>query len=138
MLSFMRVWCVCLVLATSATGPFAQGTAGGAAAIDAVISRQLEALNKGDGEAAFAIASPSIQSIFQTPQNFIGMVERGFPELRHASGHRLLKLETVEGAVVARVLVESPSGNVIARYEMIEIDGSWRINGCSLEARQDA
>ena len=138
MLSFLRVWCVCLVLAASATAPFAQGTADSQAGIDAVISRQLDALKKGDGQAAFAIASPSIQSIFQTPENFIGMVERGFPELRRASGHRLLKLETVEGAVVARVLVESPSGNVIARYEMIEIDGSWRINGCSLEARQDA
>ena len=105
--------------------------------IQAVISQQLDALDKNDSSAAFAIASPKIQTLFQTAEFFIDMVERGYPQLRHSRGHRFLKLDWVDGVLIARVLVDSDSGSVIARYEMIEIDGVWRINGCSLEPRQD-
>ena len=37
-----------------------------------------------------------------------------------------------------RVLIESEKGSVIVRYEMIEIDGNWRINGCMIEKVDDA
>lgn len=105
--------------------------------IQAVISRQLDALDKNDSAVAFAIASPKIQTLFQTAEFFINMVERGYPQLRHSRGHRFLKLDWLDGVLIARVLVDSDSGIVIALYEMIEIDGVWRINGCSLEPRQD-
>ena len=47
--------------------------------VQATISAQLEAFLKDDFETAFTFASPSIRSMFQTPQNFGLMVQRGYP-----------------------------------------------------------
>tara|TARA_Y100001960_G_C14583545_1_gene782011 strand:+ start:351 stop:752 length:402 start_codon:yes stop_codon:yes gene_type:complete len=43
------------------------------------ITSQLEAFKKDDFKHAFDYASPSIRSIFQTPENFAEMVKRGYP-----------------------------------------------------------
>lgn len=107
-------------------------------AIREVITRQLDAMNRDDHAAAFAIASPSIQQMFGDAPTFMGMVARGYPQVHHSRGHRFLKLEAIAGALIQRVLVESDAGTVVARYEMIEIDGAWRINGCSIEAAEGA
>ncbi len=45
---------------------------------ESIISRQIEAFRAGDEEAAFSFASPSLQQLFRTPDNFIGMVRRGY------------------------------------------------------------
>jgi hypothetical protein len=49
-----------------------------------------------------------------------------------------LKLDTSDGRLIQRVLVESEAGTVVARYEMVEIDGAWRINGCTIEQGEGA
>src|SRR4029453_467833 len=107
-------------------------------AIRGVIARQLEAMNRGDGVAAFALASPAIQSIFGDAANFMRMVERGYPQVYRSRSHRFLKLDSTQGRLIQRVLIESDSGTVVARYEMVEIDGAWRINGCSIEQTEGA
>ena len=107
-------------------------------AIREIITRQLDAMNRDDQAAAFAIASPSIQQMFGDAPTFMGMVARGYPQVHHSRGHRFLKLEVIDDRLVQRVLVESDAGTVVARYEMIEIDGTWRINGCSIEAAEGA
>ncbi len=73
--------------------------------IQAVIVSQLDALQANDLTAAFAHASPTIQSKFGTPEVFGRMVETGYP------------------------VIWRP-----ARYEMWLIDGAWRINGVYLRA----
>jgi Domain of unknown function (DUF4864) len=107
-------------------------------AIRGVIARQLEAMNRGDGVAAFALASPAIQSIFGDAANFMRMVERGYPQVYRSRSHRFLKLDSTQGRLIQRVLIESDTGTVLARYEMVEIDGAWRINGCSIEQTEGA
>jgi Domain of unknown function (DUF4864) len=107
-------------------------------AIRGVIARQLEAMNRGDGVAAFALASPAIQSIFGDAPNFMRMVERGYPQVYRSRSHRFLKLDSTQGRLIQRVLIESDTGTVLARYEMVEIDGAWRINGCSIEQTEGA
>ena len=102
-------------------------------AIRAVIAHQLEALNRGDGAAAFGFASPAIQSLFGDVTNFMRMVEHGYPQIYRSRAHRFLKLDDADGRLLQRVLVESDAGTVVASYEMVEIDGAWRINGCSIE-----
>ena len=47
-------------------------------AIRDVIERQLQAFLRDDGTAAFSYASPHIQGIFQTPENFMAMVKNGY------------------------------------------------------------
>lgn len=107
-------------------------------AIRDVISRQLEAIGNNDAEAAFAFASPKIQSMFGEPWTFMVMVARGFPHIYRSSGHRFLNVVETGPLPLQRVLIESAKGSVIVRYEMIEIDGQWRINGCQIEKVDEA
>lgn len=136
----MRTVALALFLLLAGLGPrspsLAQAVDEGA--IRAVISRQLEAMNRGDGAAAFAFASPMIQAMFGDAPTFMRMVERGYPQVYRSRSHRFLKLDTSDGRLVQRVLVESDAGTVVARYEMVEIDGAWRINGCVLEKAEGA
>ena len=107
-------------------------------AIHAVIAGQLAAINRGDGVAAFAFASPAIQSQFGDATNFMRMVERGYPQVYRSRRHRFLKLWDADGRLMQRVLIESDAGTVVASYEMVEIDGRWRINGCTIDAMEGA
>ena len=107
-------------------------------AIREVIARQLDAMMRGDEMAAFAFASPAIQSTFGDAANFMRMVERGYPQVYRSRRHDFLKLETFNDRLIQRVLIESDAGTVVARYEMVEIDGVWRIDGCSIELAEGA
>jgi Domain of unknown function (DUF4864) len=107
-------------------------------AIRDVITRQLDAIKKQDGNAAFAIASPTIQAMFGNSATFMSMVERGYPQIFRSIGHRFLNIDTSDGKLSQRVLVEGEKGSVIVRYDMIEIDGQWRINGCMIEKVSEA
>lgn len=107
-------------------------------AIRETITRQLEAMKRDDGAAAFAIASPAIQAMFGDAANFMSMVARAYPQVHRSRSHRFLKLDAVDGKLVQRVLIESDAGTVVARYEMVEIDSVWRINGCAIEKQEGA
>lgn len=107
-------------------------------AIHEVVTRQLDAIKKDDATAAYAIASPAIQMMFGNSAAFMSMVQRGFPQIYRSIGHKFLNIDTSAGTVMQRVLIESEKGSVIVRYEMIEIDGNWRINGCMIEKVDDA
>jgi hypothetical protein len=107
-------------------------------AIRDVITSQLKAMDRDDHDAAFAIASPAIQQLFGDAPTFMGMVARGYPQVHHSRGHRFLKLEVIDDRLIQRVLIESDAGIVVARYELVMIDGVWRINGCTIEAAEGA
>ena len=47
--------------------------------IEDVITSQLDAFNARNTERAFSFASPMIKRLFGTPDNFGGMVARGYP-----------------------------------------------------------
>ena len=98
-----------------------------------VISAQVEAFKRDDAAAAYSFASPEIQAQFPDATAFIGMVQRGFPEVYRPHSLRFLRLETEsDGRIVQRVLVQGAGGTIVtAVYEMIEIGGKWRINGCT-------
>jgi hypothetical protein len=121
-----------------AWAPIAVAQALDEARLREVITRQLDAMNRGDDAAAFAIASPAIQTLFQDAPTFMRMVQLGYPQVYRSRSHRFLKLDTSDGRLIQRVLVESEAGTVVARYEMVEIDGAWRINGCTIEQGEGA
>ena len=107
--------------------------------IRGVIEAQVQAFLRDDAPAAYAIASPEIQAQFGNPANFIGMVQRGYPEVFRPQKFRFLGLVEEDGRIVQRVLIDGPSGTVVtAVYDMIEIDGRWRINGCQILRGSDA
>jgi hypothetical protein len=103
-------------------------------AIVEIISRQLEAFQRDDGEQAFSYASPTIQGMFGSPANFMQMVRDGYAPVYRPRGVKFLDLTTIDSKLTQRVLLVGPDGAaVMALYFMQQQrDGSWRINGCVL------
>ncbi len=101
--------------------------------IQAVIVAQLDALQANDPAAAFAHASPAIQSKFGTAEVFQSMVETGYPVIRRPARYEMLGLGETAAGPVQSVLFQDRKGRLFeAAYEMQLIDGVWRINGVYL------
>jgi hypothetical protein len=103
-------------------------------AIVTVISRQIDAFRRDDGSAAFGFASPSIQSMFGTPENFMQMVRRSYRPVYRPRDVRFEELLEHDGQLLQRVVLVGPEAEVVvALYEMQrQPSGEWRINGCFL------
>ncbi len=99
-------------------------------AIQAAITAQLAAFRRNDAAAAWAIAAPNIQQRFGSPERFVDMVNRAYPQI-HSSKSAIFKgLREIDGELVQRVFVEGGPGDFVdAYYVMKLIDGHWRING---------
>lgn len=96
----------------------------------AVIQSQLDAFAADDLPQAFSYASPAIREIFRTPENFGQMVATGYPMIWRPRVFEFLDTWSSEGRQFQRVSVRGADGVTHQfDYEMIEIDGAWRING---------
>ena len=103
--------------------------------IQAVIVAQLDALQANDLTAAFAHASPAIQSKFGTPEAFGRAVETGYPVIWRPARHQMLALIETASGQIQLVLFEDRVGRSFeALYDMRRIDEVWRINGVYLRA----
>ncbi len=101
-----------------------------AAAIEAVIADQLADFNARDVPGAWEHASPTIQGIFGSPENFGAMVENGYPMVWDNSDARFLELREEDGTLRQRVMIEDAEGRGwMLDYDMIELPEGWRING---------
>ena len=107
------------------------------AAIEGVISQQIEDFQHDDGAAAFAFASPELQRMFRDPDNFMGMVRSGYQPVYRPSSFSFGDLVETDGRIVQEVGVTGPDGVPrMALYTMEQQpDGSWRIAGCQLVVR---
>ncbi|PVA11892.1 DUF4864 domain-containing protein [Pelagivirga sediminicola] len=100
------------------------------APIRAVIAAQIKAFEADDFEAAFADASPTIQRMFVTPQNFGAMVKGGYPMVWRPDDLKFLALEKRGGLLWQDVLVRDLKGALhILEYQMQQDGGGWKING---------
>lgn len=109
-------------------------------AIQGVISDQLAAFRRDDAAAAFQDASPFIQSRFQQPDLFLEMVRSGYAPVYRPQQVEFRDLLPAEGGMLEqRVFVMGPDGRgYLAHYQMQrQPDGSWKINGCTLEPLGD-
>lgn len=132
----LRVLTAALLLALAAPAP---GRAEEPAdSIRGVISAQIEAFLADDFARAFTFASPAIRGIFQTPENFGRMVRNGYPMVWRPSEVRMGPLATRNGRLVQSVILRDAAGALfIADYEMVEVDGAWRINGVWIRRAED-
>ncbi|HQY44973.1 MAG TPA: DUF4864 domain-containing protein [Paracoccaceae bacterium] len=106
------------------------GSADDSAEIEALIRDQFAAFAERDAEEAWSYASPMIQGMFQTPENFAKMVEGGYPMIWSAEDVDVLGLREEAGRLLQRLSVKGPDGGrFYFDYEMIRLDGQWRING---------
>ena len=95
-----------------------------------VISRQLEAFEADDFEAAHELASPFIQDKFGTVENFGQMVRDAYPVVHRHGRVDFGGLEDVGGRLVQRVYTTDAGGRLFElQYEMIQTEDGWKING---------
>lgn len=135
----MRLILACLVLM------FGASRAGAApvdpqeqAALQAVVSQQIDALNRDDGAAAIAFAAPAIKEMFGDPATFLDMVHKGYAPLLHARRFDFgTSTETAGGPAQAVSIVASDGALWRALYTFQQVDGAWRITGCVL-AKDDS
>jgi len=98
--------------------------------IEGVITDQLQAFNDRDVDRAWDHASPMIQGMFRTPENFGQMVRNGYPMVWDNSNVRFLDQEEFGARTTQEVLIEGPDGGFyILDYQMIETPEGWHING---------
>jgi len=109
------------------------------AAIRDVIRSQVEAFRRDDGDAAFGYASPSIRGMFGTSEVFMDMVRQGYRPVYRPQAFDFGGIVTLHGQVTQKVHVVGPDGRpVTAYYPMTRLpDGSWRIDGCYLQAPEE-
>lgn len=101
--------------------------------VTAPILRQMEAFRADDFATAFGFASPTIKSLFGTPENFGAMVAQGYPMVHRPGAVTLLERRTVAGLLYQRVMVTDAAGRShLLDYQMIETAEGWQINGVSL------
>jgi hypothetical protein len=112
---------------------FAVSAAAQNAEIEMTIDSQIEAFLADDFNHAFSFASPNIQQIFRTPENFGVMVRRGYPMVWRPADVRFLELREIEGRLWQKVQITDGSGRVhILDYQMIELESAWKINAVQL------
>jgi hypothetical protein len=103
------------------------------AAITATINQQIEAFQADDFERAFEFASPTIQQIFRSAENFGQMVRQGYPMVWRPAKVRFLELRRISGSLWQRVQVVDQQGQVhVLDYQMINGPDGWRINAVQL------
>lgn len=108
-------------------------------AVRGVIADQIEAFETGELDRAFSHASPMIQGMFGTAENFGTMVEQGYPMVWRPAEVRFSSLAERGGRLVQTVLFTDAGGRLyVAEYEMLEVDGAWRINGVILREENAA
>lgn len=102
--------------------------------IQTAITRQIDAFQHDDADAAFAFASRSIQDQFGTSGRFLDMVRRAYPPVHRPRSVDFSELMVGDGTVVQQVELVGPDGaSVLALYSMErDAAGQWRISGCIL------
>ena len=126
---------VAFSIALAATLVPAQGPTHPAADWDrirGVVTAQREALVAGDGERAFAFATPALRRQYGSAEAFMRMVRSGYQALVDARYVELLEGAVIEGSTIQPLRLVMPDGAVlVALYTMErQRDGSWRIAGC--------
>jgi hypothetical protein len=134
-LLFAPLFVIALVAGTAL--PAAAGPASDAdrTAIQAMIGQQIEAFRHDDGGAAYGLASPAIRSIFPTADAFMAMVTQGYPMVYRPQSVTFGPLLDTPLGPVQKVFITGPDGqSYVALYPMQrQPDGTWKINGCSIE-----
>mgnify|MGYP006074718515 FL=1 len=101
--------------------------------VQAIINGQFQAFLEGDVSRAFTYASPSIRSIFETPQNFGEMVQNGYPMIwRPASVTFLENKQTPQGRTQDVQIFDAAGTAHYVRYFVTQTPSGWKISGVQL------
>ena len=108
------------------------------APIQETIQRQIEAFRADDFARAFTFASPTIQGLFGTPENFGAMVKQGYPMVYRPAEVQMLELRYVAGNLWQRVRITDQAGaGWFLDYMMVETAEGWQINAVQILPARD-
>ena len=109
-------------------------TAADRVAIEKVIRDQLDAFARDDAHRAFAQATPDIQRMFGTSDDFIRMVRDSYQPVYRSSGVQFVRLQLIDDDWVQTVQLADEEGKVWrALFTMKrQPDRSWKVGGCRL------
>jgi hypothetical protein len=111
------------------------------AAIQGVISHQLDAFSQNDPKSAESFAAPAIQSRFPEPAAFFEMVKRNYGALVKPKSTQFGEMTSSPHGPLQKMTIVAADGSVwTAVYALQQVDGHWRISGCGLmkvEGQQD-
>lgn len=103
------------------------------APIRGVIQGQIDAFQADDFARAFSFASPTIQGMFGTPENFGAMVKEGYPMVYRPAEVEMQELREIAGNLWQRVRITDQAGRGhFLDYMMIETPEGWQINAVQL------
>ncbi len=103
-------------------------------AIRSVISNQIEAFQADDFAKAFTYASPKIQGIFGTAENFGTMVRQGYPMVWRPADVQFLDTEIEGGRLWQNVMIRDAAGRIhVLGYEMVTSENGWKINAVKVQ-----
>ena len=105
-----------------------------AEAVKNTVQAQLNAFANDDADLAFSYAAPSILAIFETPQNFMAMVQDAYPVVYRPAKLLFLAAAGTSSAVVLPVKMWDQEGQSwMATYKLErQKDGRWLIVACVL------
>ncbi|KAA2313712.1 DUF4864 domain-containing protein [Pseudooceanicola sediminis] len=129
-LSFVAVILALLVFAVSLLmPPSARAQPAPLNGPEAVISQQLQAFDAEDFDRAWGYASPTIQGVFGTVDNFGAMVRDGYPMVHHSRSHRFAGQDERGGRTYQKVEIEDTDGRLhLLEYAMIQTPEGWKID----------
>ena len=105
-----------------------------AASSRAIVERQFDAFERDDGEAAYALAAPTIKDMFSDADHFMAMVRDHYaPVYRHRSADFGAFKESGDEASLEATLVDNDNVVWTALYSFRRApNGDWLISGCVL------
>ena len=105
-----------------------------AASSRAIVERQFDAFARDDGEAAYALAAPTIKQMFGDAGQFMTMVRDHYaPVYRHRSADFGAFAEAGDEASLEATLVDNDNVVWTALYSFRRApNGDWLISGCVL------
>ncbi|KIN75025.1 hypothetical protein Z945_2924 [Sulfitobacter noctilucae] len=110
------------------TGAAAQQTE-----IESTINGQLDAFKADNFEQAFTYATPTLQRLFQSPENFERMVTSGYPMVWRPAEVTYLELKEYEGSMWQKVQITDQKGFThVLLYRMQQTEAGWRIGGVQI------
>jgi Domain of unknown function (DUF4864) len=105
-----------------------------AQSIQKVVQAQLAAFAADDAKLAFSFAAPNIRTLFETPENFLAMVRKGYPVVYRPASVLFLTPKALDAEIVQPVHMRDSQGSAwIVMYTLRrQADTSWRISSCVL------
>ena len=105
------------------------------ATLRGLVEGQMSAFRSGDADAAWSYAAPGIKRMFQTPDRFIDIVQRGYAPVYAPRRVSYGEIRATARGPELEVFVTGPAGRdwlAVYSFEK-QADGSWKISGCRLE-----